>query len=154
MRKLFSIALLVGLVTFLAATLAGSPDKTADLKKADQDWAKAAQSKSVEQFMTFIGDDPYACGLDGKWAHGKAAIEGEWKQMLADPNFKINWTNESAEVAKSGDLGYTRGTFEGTQGNQTLSGAYATMWKKDKDGKWKVAVDIASAAPSANEPPK
>src|ERR1051326_3867323 len=104
MRKLFSIALIFGLITFLAASLAGSPDKTAELKKADQDWAKAAQAKSVDQFMSFIGEDAYACGLDGKWAHGKPAIEAEWKQMLSDPNFKLNWTNESAEIAKSGDL--------------------------------------------------
>lgn len=149
MRKLFSIVLLLGLVTFLAASLAGSPDKTADLKQADQDWAKAAQSKSVDQFMSFIGDDAYACGLDGKWAHGKAPIEAEWKQMLADPSFKLSWTNESAEVSKSGDLGYTRGSFEGSQGNDKFSGSYATVWKKQKDGKWKVAVDIASAAPPA-----
>ena len=147
MRKLFAITLILGLATLMAASLAGSPDKTAELKKADQDWAKAAQSKSVDQFMTFIGDDPYACGMDGKWAHGKDAIQGEWKQLLSDPNFKINWTVETAEVSKSGDLGYTRGSFEGSQGENKLSGSYATMWKKGKDGKWKVAVDIASAAP-------
>jgi len=108
-------------------------------------------SKSVEQFMSFIGDDAELCGLDGKWTHGKAAIEAEWKGMLADPNFKLNWTNESAEVSKSGDLGYTRGTFEGSQGNEKFSGGYATMWKKDKSGKWKVAVDIASGAPPAQK---
>jgi ketosteroid isomerase-like protein len=147
MRKLFAIVLLVGLVTVLAATLAGSPDKAAALKQADQDWAKAAQSKSVDGFGNFIGDDAYACGLDGKWVHGKSTILDEWKKMLADPNFKINWTNESAEVSKSGDLGYTRGSFEGIQGNDKFSGSYATVWKKDKDGKWRVAVDIASAAP-------
>jgi len=151
MRKLFSITSLIGLLTFLTASLIGSPDKTADLKKADQDWAKAAQSRNVDQFMSFIGDDADACGLDGKWTHGKAAIEAEWKQMLSDPNFKLNWTNESAEVSKSGDLGYTRGTFEGSQGNDKFSGGYATMWKKGKDGKWKVAVDIASASPPAQK---
>ncbi|HKV91177.1 MAG TPA: nuclear transport factor 2 family protein [Candidatus Angelobacter sp.] len=147
MRKVFSIALVVGLLTFLAANLAGSPDKTADLKKADQDWNQAAQSKNADQFASFLGDDAYACGLDGKWVHGKAAIEDEWKKMLADPSFKLSWTAESVEVSKDGNLGYTRGTFEGSQGNGSFSGSYATVWKKGKDGKWKVAVDIASAAP-------
>lgn len=147
MRKLFSIALAIGLLTFLAANLAGSPDKTADLKKADRDWAQAAQLKNADQFASFLGDDAYACGLDGKWVHGKAAIADEWKKMLADPSFKLSWTAESVEVAKSGDLGYTRGTFEGSQGSGSFSGAYTTVWKKGKDGKWLVAVDIASAAP-------
>jgi ketosteroid isomerase-like protein len=151
MRKGFSAVLIVGLLTVLATTLIGSPDKAAALKQADQDWAKAAQSKNVDQFMSFIGDDPYACGLDGKWAHGKPAIEAEWKQMLSQPDFKLSWTNESAEVSKSGDMGYTRGSFEGSQGNEKFSGSYATVWKKDKDGKWKVAVDIASATPPAQK---
>jgi len=147
MRKVFSIALVIGLLTFLAANLAGSPDKTADLKKADQDWNQAAQSKNADQFASFLGDDAYACGLDGKWVHGKAAIAGEWKELLADPSFKLSWTAESVEVSKDGDLGYTRGTFQGNQGSESFSGSYATVWKKGKDGKWLVAVDIASAAP-------
>ena len=143
MRKLFLAVLLLASVTFLALPA----DRTADLKKADQDWNQAAQSKNVDQFMRFVGEDAYACGLDGKWAHGKAAIADEWKQLLADPSFKLSWTAESAEVSKSGDVGYTRGSFSGGQGNNTFSGSYATVWKKDKDGKWRVAVDIASAAP-------
>src|ERR1051326_6026857 len=151
MRKGFSAVLIVGLLTVLATTLIGSPDKTPALQQAHQDWAKAAPAKNVDQFMSFIGDDPYACGLDGKWAHGKPAIEAEWKQMLSQPDFKLSWTNESAEVSKSGDMGYTRGSFEGSQGNEKFSGSYATVWKKDKDGKWKVAVDIASATPPAQK---
>jgi ketosteroid isomerase-like protein len=147
MRKLFAIALSLGLITFLATSFAGSPDRTAELKKADQDWAKAAAARNVDQFVSFIGDDAYACGLDGKWTHGKTEIQNEWKKMLADPNFKINWTAESAEVSKDGNLGYTRGTFQGSQGNDSISGSYTTVWKKDKDGKWRVAVDIASGAP-------
>lgn len=147
MRKLFATALVVGLLTFLAVTLAGSPDKTAALKQADQDWAKSAQSRNVEQFMSFIGDDAYMCDLSGRWMHGKDKIKEDWAKALADPSFKLNWTVESADVSKSGDLGYTRGSFEGSQGNDKFSGSYTTVWKKDKDGKWRVAVDIASATP-------
>jgi ketosteroid isomerase-like protein len=79
--------------------------------------------------------------------HGKDAIKADWTKALADPTFKLSWTVESAEVSKAGDMGYTRGSFSGGQGNDTFSGSYATVWKKDKDGKWRVAVDIASAAP-------
>jgi len=145
MRKLFAI-LFLGLATFLALNLTAAPDKTAALKQADQDWSKAAQARNVDQFMSFIADDAYACGLDGKWAHGKAAIQNEWKQMLSDQTFKLSWTADSAEVSKDGNLGYTRGTFQGSQGDKPFSGGYTTVWKKDKDGKWRVAVDIASGA--------
>lgn len=64
--------------------------------------------------------------------------------MLADPNFKLNWTVDSADVSK--DMGYTRGTFSGTANNQPMSGSYTTVWKKDKSGKWLAEVDIAAPA--------
>lgn len=147
MWKLFTAALVVGLVTFLAVGLAGSPDKTADLKKADQDWAKSVADKNLDAFMSFIGDDASMCDLSGRWTHGKDAIKADFSKALADPAFKLTWSVESADVSKSGDLGYTRGSFEGSQGNDKFSGSYTTVWKKDKDGKWRVAVDIASAAP-------
>jgi len=96
--------------------------------------------------MSFIGDDVYASGLDGKWIHGKDAMRALWSKLLSDPNFKLTWTAESVEVSKDGALGYTRGTFQGSQGNTPLSGSYTTVWKKDKDKKWRVAVDIATPA--------
>lgn len=140
MRKLIAAAMLLGCVSFLAV----AADRTEDLKKADQDWAKATQARNLDQFMSFIGDDAYMCGTDGKWGHGKDNVKADWTKLLADPAFNLNWTVETAEVSKSGDLGYTRGTFEGSQGKDAFSGSYATMWKKGKDGKWRVAVDIAT----------
>jgi ketosteroid isomerase-like protein len=95
--------------------------------------------------MSFIADDAYVSGNDGKWVHGKQAIRDLWSKMLADPNFKLNWTVESADVSK--DMGYTRGTFSGTANNQPMSGSYTTVWKKDKSGKWLAEVDIAASAP-------
>jgi ketosteroid isomerase-like protein len=141
MRKLITVVVFVVFGAFLA--LAANP--TDDLKKADQDWAKAAGSKNVDQFMSFIADDAYVSGNDGKWVHGKQAIRDLWSKMLADPNFKLNWTVESADVSK--DMGYTRGTFSGTANNQPMSGSYTTVWKKDKSGKWLAEVDIAASAP-------
>jgi ketosteroid isomerase-like protein len=128
------------LQTFLA--LAANPAD--DVKKADQDWAKAAGSKNVDQFMSFVDDDVYAYGFDGKWIHGKQAMRDVWSKMLVDPNFKLSWTVQTADVSK--DLGYTRGTFSGKQGNTPFSGSYTTVWKKDKSGKWRAVVDMATSA--------
>jgi ketosteroid isomerase-like protein len=150
MRKLFLAVLLMASIAFVALPA----DRTADLKKADQDWAKATAARNIDQFMGFIGDDAYMCDLSGKWMHGKDAIKADWTKALADPTFKLSWTIDSAEVSKAGDLGYTRGTFQGSQGGNAFSGGYATVWKKDKDGKWRAAVDIASAEPPAAAPQK
>jgi ketosteroid isomerase-like protein len=127
-------------VTFLALP----PDRTADLRKADQDWAKAVAARNLDQFMGFIGDDAYMCDLDGKWIHGKKAIKADWTKALADPTFKLSWTIDSADLSRDGNMGYTRGTFQGGQGGKPFSGGYATVWKKGKDGKWRAQVDIAT----------
>ena len=58
--------------------------------------------------------------------------------------FKLSWTVDTADVSK--DMGYTRGTFSGTMGNQPMSGSYTTVWKKDESGKWLAEVDIAAPA--------
>ena len=147
MRKLPANTLILGLACFLTASLAGARDNAADLRKADQDWAKSVADRNLDHFMSFIGDDAYMCDLSGRWMHGKDTIKADWAKVLPDPSFKASWTVESAEVSKNGDLGYTRGSFEGSQGNDKFSGSYATVWKKGKDGKWRVAVEIDSAAP-------
>lgn len=140
MRKL----LLAAVCVLFSATLVLAADPIAELKNADQGWSKAAESRNLDQFLSFVRDDIYACGPDGKWVQGKQAVHDEWSKLLADPNFKLTWTVETAEASKDGHLGYTRGTFQGSQGDKPFSGSYTTVWKKDKDGQWRVAVDIAS----------
>jgi ketosteroid isomerase-like protein len=146
MRRIIAAGLFLGLFAILAMNLTAAADHTAELKKADQDWAKAVEARNLDQFMNFIGDDASMCDVTGKWMHGKDAIRADWSKALADPSFKLSWTVESAEASKDGSLGYTRGSFQGSQGGKPFSGSYATVWKKAKDGKWSVAVDIASAA--------
>jgi ketosteroid isomerase-like protein len=124
------------------ALAAGDP--TDALKAADQEWAKASLAKNLDQFMTFVADDIYMSGPDGKWAHGKVTVHEAWSGMFKDPNFKLGWTLEGAEVAKDGRMGYTRGTYTGNMGGKPAAGTYTTVWKKGADGKWRAAVDISA----------
>ena len=133
-------------VVCLAASisLALPADPVADLKKADADWAISAQNKNLDQFLSFVGDNADMAGLDGKWSHGKDGAKALWGPALADKTFKLSWTAVSADISKDGTLGYTRGTFQAEQNGKPMSGIYTTVWKKDKAGKWRVAVDIAT----------
>ena len=94
MRKLVAALVLLGCISFIAV----AADRTDALKKADQDWAKSAQARNIDQFMGFLGDDAYMCGTDGNWGHGKDSLKAEWAKLLSDPAFKINWTVDTAEV--------------------------------------------------------
>lgn len=141
MSRVVSLMLLLALAAG-GAVAAGDP--TDALKAADQAWSKATQDKNLDQFMSFVGDDIYMSGPDGKWMHGKAAVHDAFAGMFKDASLKLSWTIESAEVSKDGRMGYTRGTYSGTMGGKPMAGAYTTVWRKGSDGKWRVAVDIAA----------
>jgi ketosteroid isomerase-like protein len=61
-------------------------------------------------------------------------------------------------MAASGDLGYTFGNYvlkaKDKDGKPVVEyGKYATVWKKQKDGSWKVVMDMGNSSPSANAKP-
>ena len=60
------------------------------------------------------------------------------------------WKPEEAEVAASGDMGYTWGSYEShskTAQSKVSYGTYVTVWKK-QDGQWKVVLSSASFGPA------
>jgi len=64
-------------------------------------------------------------------------------------SYMLAWEPQYAEVAKSGDLGYTWGfytmTYTDENGETKKSpGKYLNIWKKQPDGSWKVAVDMGN----------
>jgi len=57
-----------------------------------------------------------------------------------------------ADIAASGDLGYTLGTYElrakDEAGKATVAyGKYCSVWKKQPDGSWKWVVDVGTSSP-------
>ena len=68
-------------------------------------------------------------------------------------DYTLDWSPQYAEVAKSGELGYTWGTYSLTymdqNGEEQKSyGKYLNIWKKQADGNWKVAIDIGNESPN------
>ncbi|MFM6975560.1 MAG: nuclear transport factor 2 family protein [Sphingobacteriaceae bacterium] len=59
------------------------------------------------------------------------------------PN-NLSWQPDFARVAKSGDWGFSTGSYL-LKGNDTLAsryGQYLSVWKTDEDGIWKLALDL------------
>jgi ketosteroid isomerase-like protein len=81
---------------------------------------------------------------------GKVAIEkfASWSPK----DYQLTWTPTDAVMGPSGDMGYTWSHYEGhskdANGNPVVtSGRFITVWRKQPDGSWKVALDAG-----ANEP--
>lgn len=56
---------------------------------------------------------------------------------------RLAWHPVMADVAQSGELGYTTGPWTFGSGSQTVAaGEYVTLWRKQPDGQWKFEVDM------------
>ncbi len=90
------------------------------------------------------------------------AVRGkEWFEKNPPPaGFQLDWQPAFADIAQAGDLGYTTGPFQQqSSGRPGSYGHYVTVWKKQKDGKWKIAVDFgithgAGPKPAVVESPR
>ena len=123
--------------------------KLADaVRAADQDLLKVYAAKNLDKFLAFFDEKGAMLPANAPIADGKEAISKLIAGVFARAtDLKINWHVDRADVARSGDLGYTSGAFEiafNDPNGRTISneGKYVTVWKKLKGGSWKVLLDI------------
>lgn len=69
-------------------------------------------------------------------------------------DYQLTWTPVGAAMDPSGDTGYTWSSYQGhgkdANGNPVnTSGRFITIWRKQPDGTWKVALDAGANAPAA-----
>ena len=72
------------------------------LRGLDDDWAKTAAGKDLEQTVAFYSDDAVVFPPNSTSAATKEAIRNAWKEMFASPGFVITWQTTKARVGKSG----------------------------------------------------
>ncbi|MCF8238365.1 MAG: DUF4440 domain-containing protein [Saprospiraceae bacterium] len=79
-----------------------------------------------------------------------------WADPRPDGPSPLVWAPQHAEVAASGDLGYTFGywRFPGRTdaGTDTLYyGNYVSIWKRQTDGSWKYVLDTGTNTPKPDD---
>jgi ketosteroid isomerase-like protein len=144
------------LVLFALPLLAQPPDLQADLDAmvaAERAFSKLSVDKGFkESFLAYIADD----GIMFRPTPMKS------KELLAsrpNPPIHLVWWPSHAEIARSGEMGWTTGPWERrTEGSdEVLYGHFVTVWKEQPDGKWRWVIDtgISHAKPTgpAGSPP-
>ena len=129
-----------------------------ELRETDLAWSAAAGKGDVEATAAFMADDGVTMSPNVPLSKGKDAIRKEWQGLLGLKDGTISWQPTSVEVAASGEIGYTSGTWkmswtDDKKGKLEDHGKYLEVWKKI-DGKWKCTYDMYSsdqAAPAAEK---
>lgn len=130
----------ISAMTLLAMpAFAQPPSLQADydaLLAAERGFSKLSVDKGVkEAFITHIADE-------GILFRGGGPVKGkEWTAARPNPPFTLVWWPEYADIAGSGDLGWTTGPFESEAQGEKGYGHYLTVWKKQADGNWRFLID-------------
>ncbi len=115
----------------------------------------AAAEKGADGYMSFYAEDAVELGNGSPALLGKETI-GRTMSFLNDKNNRLTWTPVHVDVSESGDLAYSFGNFEfhsvDKSGKPTIEhGKYTTIWKKQKDGRWKVVLDMGNSSPEPKD---
>jgi ketosteroid isomerase-like protein len=137
----------------------GSSAPAADpsvLVDADRAFARAVAEGGTDAWVSWVAADGAQIVPGAGEIRGRDSIRA-LMAYLDDPGTKLTWEPVRAQIAASGDLGWTTGTYEsesvGSDGRvQHGQGRYVTVWRKQDDGSWKVVMDLGNPtrAPSGS----
>lgn len=117
------------------------------VRAADIAWEKAFSGRDTTAAIAAIEPTGSVLAPNGPIATGPEAIRAVFAGWYAMPAMTLHWQLAAVEAARSGDLAYSRGTYELTFNDPkgkpvTDHGKYATVWRKQADGTWKVVLDM------------
>jgi len=132
---------------------AGSPGSKAELLQTEAAFcARVREAGLVTAFAEFAAADAVFFDVDPAQHRGAEAVRMRFEGL--DPTAVLSWTPVAADVADSGELGYTWGTYEfrvqGKEGQERIgTGHYVSIWKRQSDGCWKFVLDTGNPSPPA-----
>ena len=140
----------ISLICISCISMKSKESEKDKLLQTDWDFARTSEKiGAAEAFKLYLDHDALMLSANQHPIAGRDTI---YQQMLANDEYTLSWEPQDAEVASSGDLGYTWGkytvTAENPDGAATYRyGNYLNVWKKQPAGSWKVLVDMGNASP-------
>jgi|SRR5579862_4626416 len=135
-------------------SVSAAPKATIEtLIQLEGEFMKSAAEKGSKGYLSYYAEDAVEIPNGGPLLEGKMNI-APGMSFLDDPNNRLTWTPVGGDISSSGDLGYTYGTYEfhsnDKDGKPHIEhGKYTSIWKLQKDGSWKVALDMGNASPGS-----
>jgi uncharacterized protein (TIGR02246 family) len=117
------------------------------IRDADAALAKDMAAKAFDKMAAYYTDDATLFTPGAPVASGKEAIQGMTK-TLVEMDLELKFAPTKVDVAKSGDLGFTQGSYtmtsvdRKTKRRMAEKGSYVTIYRKQADGAWKIVEDI------------
>src|SRR5438876_11920798 len=120
--------------------------------ESERNFYQTGQEKGTRAaFLAFLADDAVV------FRPGPVNGKDAWEKR-AETGFDLIWEPTFAAIARSADLGYTAGPAKWKANKKDEKflgyGQFVSIWKKQKDGSWKVALDCGIENPEPSGQPE
>jgi len=149
MKKIIMVLVIAGFAVLCRAQNPDMEKEKAGLIKADIDFSNISGAKGAHYaFLERFAEDGVLLRDNSYPVTGRQAIKKLYSES-SDTGYTLTWKPSYAEVSRSFDLGFTYGIWEMKRvtkngKSETERGTYATFWRKDKNGEWKMALDTGN----------
>jgi len=149
--KTLLIIVFLSLLTIMGCSRPVDPDKAKkEMIAADKAFSRLSIEKGTyKAFNAYIAENAAMLRPDAHPTFGK---ENNMKLFDKNSKTKLEWEPIKAEIAASGDLGFTIGKWVTTgmdkSGKEEKGyGYYVSIWKRQQDGSWKFVLDTGQNSP-------
>lgn len=113
----------------------------ADLSRAESAFAADAESGLAAAYDKWLSPRARL----HRNGHNPLTTLGAIREYLATQPQSGAWRTLHAQAAKSGDLGYSYGSYElKNDGATTQTGYYLRVWKRNPEGQWRLVFEVTS----------
>jgi len=139
------------LIGFLV--LSGCGQKRAaieDLYQVDRDFSALSEKTGfAAAFIEYAHKDAVLLRKESMPVVGRGEVEKLFEKAKSSATV-LTWEPLSGDLAASGDMGFTYGTYLAIDGQDTTRGTYVSIWKKDEEGRWKYVLDTGNEGLGGN----
>ena len=136
--------------TYSLETLVNTPTLSPGaltLLELDGRFSQSVATGGGAAFVQWFADDAVTLnnGKPPVQGRGNIAASATWKPA----DYQLTWSPKGASMGPLNDMGYTWGSYEGRARDAngqtvTTAGRYITIWRKQTDGQWKIALEASA----------
>ncbi len=155
-RSIFLFVLAIGLAVASLQTAAAQTDKSNDANIAaarkaidagNVEWIAGQKAGDADKMASLFDRDGSQFGAKGRVIRGRKAIHDRFAENFKASGPALDFTIATLEVWLVDDLAYESGNYTlklQPKGKDVASfaGKYVTIWKRQRDGSWKIWVDF------------
>jgi ketosteroid isomerase-like protein len=123
---------------------------TQQVRDAENGFAATMAKRDYQAFASFIADDAVFFDRENTAFRGKQAVVDSWKGLYDKPDAPFSWRSESVEVSDSGTLAHSSGPVLNRKGERVAT--FNSVWRRERDGSWKVVFDKGCDACNCDKP--